>query len=145
MPVFLVALSVVLVVLIAMVVVGREARRLDTVAPRTAYVLDRAVEYVASSVSPASQARLSHSEVRQLILLHVERLSARGLAPEDVTDRRQDLDLPLFVDETDEIGHLLGVASETGLDVTDADVAAVLAAHLRYLDSIGAIGPRAEL
>jgi hypothetical protein len=88
---------------------------------------------------------LSHADVRQLILLHLERLSARGLAPEDVTDRRQDLELPLFVDETDEIGYLLGAASGQGVDVEDEDVAAVLAAHLRYLDSAGAVGPRAEL
>ena len=145
MPVFLIVVSVVLVVAIALIVVGREARRLDTVAPRTAYLLDGAVQYVADSIAPASQARLSHADVRALVLLHLERLSARGLAPEDVTDRRQDLELPLFVDETDEIGYLLGVASASGLDVEDEDVAAVLAAHLRYLDSVGAIGPRAEL
>ena len=145
MAVFLIVVSVVLVVAIALIVVGREARRLDTVAPRTAYLLDAAVQYVADSIAPASQARLSHADVRALVLLHLERLSARGLAPEDVTDRRQDLELPLFVDETDEIGYLLGVASASGLDVEDEDVAAVLAAHLRYLDSVGAIGPRAEL
>ena len=145
MPVFLIVVSVVLVVAIALIVVGREARRLDTVAPRTAYLLDGAVQYVADSIAPASQARLSHADVRALVLLHLERLEGRGLAPEDVTDRRQDLELPLFVDETDEIGYLLGVASASGLDVEDEDVAAVLAAHLRYLDSVGAVGPRAEL
>jgi hypothetical protein len=142
--VFLIVLSVVLVVAIALIVVGREARRLDTVAPRTAYLLDSAVQYVADSVAPASQARLSHADVRALVLLHLERFEGRGLAPEDVTDRRQDLELPLFVDETDEIGYLLGAASASGLDVEDEDVAAVLAAHLRYLDSVGAVGPRAE-
>jgi hypothetical protein len=144
MAVFLIVLSVVLVVAIALIVVGREARRLDTVAPRTAYVLDGAVQYVADSIAPASQARLSHPDVRSLILLHLDRFEGRGLAPEDVTDRRQDLELPLFVDETDEIGYLLGAASASGLDVQDEDVAAVLAAHLRYLDSVGAVGPRAE-
>ncbi len=145
MPVFLIVVSVVLVVAIALIVVGREARRLDTVAPRTAYLLDAAVQYVADSIAPASQARLSHADVRALVLLHLERLSVKGLVPEDVTDRRQDLELPLFVDETDEIGYLLGAASASGPDVEDEDVAAVLAAHLRYLDSVGAVGPRAEL
>jgi hypothetical protein len=142
--IFLIVVSVVLVVAIALIVVGREARRLDTVAPRTAYLLDGAVQYVADSITPASQARLSHADVRSLVLLHLERLEGRGLAPEDVIDRRQDLELPLFVDETDEIGYLLGVASARGLEVEDEDVAAVLTAHLRYLDSIGAVGPRAE-
>jgi hypothetical protein len=138
-------LAVILVVAIALIVVGREARRLDTVAPRTAYLLDGAVQYIAESISPASQNRLSHADVRALVLLHLERLEGRGLAPEDVTDRPQDLELPLFVDETDEIGFLLGAASFHDLQVEDEDVAAVLAAHLRYLDSVGAVGPRAEL
>jgi hypothetical protein len=84
----LIVLSVVLVVVIALIVVGREARRLDTVAPRTAYILDAAVQYVADSIAPASQARLSHADVRALVLLHLERFEGRGLAPEDVTDRR---------------------------------------------------------
>ena len=145
MPVFLIFLSVVLVVAIALIVVGREARRLDTVAPRTAYHLESAVAYVSDSIAPASQARLTPGEVRSLILLHLERFELRGLAPQDVTDRRQDLELPLFVDETDEIGYLLGAAATAGLDVEDEDVAAVLAAHLRYLNSVGAVGPRAEL
>lgn len=145
MVVLLIVLSVVLVVAIALIVIGREARRLDTVAPRTAYLLDGAVQYVADSIAPASQARLSHADVRALVLLHLERFEGRGLAPEDVTDRRQDLELPLFVDETDEIGYLLGAASAAGLEVEDEDVAAVLAAHLRYLDSVGAVGPRAVL
>jgi hypothetical protein len=38
----------------------------------------------------------------------------RGLTPVDVTDRQQDVVLPLFVDETDEIGSLFGTASDTG-------------------------------
>ena len=145
MAIFLIALSVVLVIAIALIVVGREARRLDTVAPRTAYHLESAVAYVSDSIAPASQARLTPGEVRQLILLHLQRFEDRGLAPADVTDRQQDLELPLFVDETDEIGYLLGAAGEQGIDATDEDIAAVLAAHLRYLDSVGAVGPRAEL
>jgi hypothetical protein len=141
----LIVLAVILVLAIATVVVGREARRLDAVAPRTAYVLDDAVVYVADHLSSASQARLTHDEVRSLVLLHLDRLSGKGLTPDDVVDRRQDLEIPLFVDETDEIGYLLGRATAADLSVEDQDVAAVLAAHLGYLDAVGAIGPRVEL
>jgi hypothetical protein len=145
MDIALIVLAVILVPVIAAVVVGREAHRLDSVAPRTAYVLDDAVTYVADGLAPVSQARLTHGEVRQLLLLHLDRMDNRGLTPVDVTDRQQDVTLPLFVDETDEIGFLLGAAGGVGLDVSDEDVAAVVAAHLRYLNAVGAVGPRAEL
>lgn len=137
----LIVLAVVLVLAIATVVVGREAHRLDAVAPRTAYVLDDAVVFVAETLPPVSQARLTLGEVRQLLVLHLDRLGGKGLTPNDVVDRRQDLFVPLFVDETDEIGYLLGVATDAGIAVEDVDVAAVLTRHLHYLDLIGAIGP----
>ena len=37
---------------IAAVVVGREARRLDSVAPRSVYIVDEAVEFVAEYLPP---------------------------------------------------------------------------------------------
>ncbi len=56
--VFAVAAAV-LVFVLAAVVVGREARRLDAVAPRVIYNVDEAVEFVSARLPDATQARLT--------------------------------------------------------------------------------------
>jgi cytochrome b len=50
---------------IAAGVVGREAHRLDAVAPRSVYVVDEAVEFVAEYLPTDSQARLTPAELEQ--------------------------------------------------------------------------------
>ena len=142
--VVLIVVAVVIVFVVAAVTVGREAHRLDSVAPRALYDLDQAVEFVADEVPGASQARLTHDEVRQLLRIHMGRLHHLGLQPLDVTDRRQDIAVPTFLEEVDEVAYVIGGAEANALDVTDDDVAAVVDAHLRYLDAIGAVGPRAS-
>ena len=61
--------AAVAVFVIAAVVVGREAHRLDAVAPRVVYRLDEAVEFVGDRVPPATQARLTPGEVEQLLVV----------------------------------------------------------------------------
>ena len=61
--------AAVAVFVIAAVVVGREAHRLDAVAPRVVYHLDEAVEFVADRVPPATQARLTPAELEQLLVV----------------------------------------------------------------------------
>ena len=139
----LIVAAAIVVFVIAALTVGREARRLDAVAPRALYVLDEAVAYVAEQVPDESQARLTHDEVAQLLRIHMGRLHHLGLQPEDVTDRPQDIAVPTFLEEVDEVAYVIGGAEVNGLDVADGDVAAVVDAHQRYLDAIGAVGPAA--
>lgn len=129
---------------IAAAVVGREAHRLDAVAPRAIYDVDEAVVYVCDAVPPLSQARLTPDEVRQLLRIHMGRLHQLGLQPVDVWDRRQDIAVPTFLEEVDEVAYVIGGAEVNGLEVTDDDVAAVVTSHLAYLDRIGAVGPPAS-
>jgi hypothetical protein len=128
---------------IAAATIGREAHRLDGVAPRAIYDIDDAIAYVADAIPDASQARLTHGEVRQLLRIHMGRLHQLGLQPADVTDRRQDIALPTFLEEVDEVAYVIGGADVNDLDVQDQDVAEVVARHLEYLDAIGAVGPPA--
>jgi hypothetical protein len=144
-------LSVVLLVVAALIVfaigalvVGREARRLDSVAPRALYDLDEAVAYVADQLPESSQARLTPGEVLQLLRIHMGRLHDFGLQPDDVTDRRQDIAVPTFLEEVDEVAYVIGGAEVNDVDVLDEDVAFVVEAHLAYLDAIGAVGPPAD-
>jgi len=133
------------VFVIAAVVIGREARRLDAVAPRAVYELDDAVAYVASRIPADSQARLTFDEVRQLLVAHMRWLHKRGLQPGDVIDRRQDIDDEVVVNEETLTAWLLGEAERLSIDlVDDVDAVHVVQAHLAYFGEIGAVGPRAS-
>ena len=137
-------LAAVIVFVIAAVVIGREAHRLDAVAPRVVYNLDEAVEFVGDRVPPATQARLTPQELEQLLTFHLRWLHAKGLQPRDVVDRRQDIDTPTVIDEDSLVGFILGEAEREGVDVLDdVDVVAVVDAHLAYFEAIGAVGPPA--
>ncbi|MEY4371647.1 MAG: hypothetical protein RL219_416 [Actinomycetota bacterium] len=133
----------VLVFAIAAGTIGREARRLDALAPRAVYMVEQAVEFVADSIPPAAQARLTYDELEQLLTFHMRWLHARGLQPDKVIDRRQDIVLPIIVEETTEVAYLLGESEAAGLEVLDEDVAHVVDAHRAYFAAIGAVGPQA--
>ena len=139
------AASVVGVFVIAAVVIGREARRLDAVAPRAVYELDDAVASVAARIPADSQARLTFDEVRQLLVAHMRWMHARGLQPGDVIDRRQDIGDEVVVNEETLTAWLLGEAERQSIDlVDDVDAVHVVQAHLAYFEEIGAVGPRAS-
>src|SRR3990170_8454269 len=99
--------AVVIVFVMAAVVVGREAHRLDAVAPRVIYNVNEAVEFVSDRVPPATQARLTPDELEQLLVFHLRWLHAKGLQPVDVTDRRQDIATPTVIDEDTVVGFIL--------------------------------------
>lgn len=130
---------------IAAGVVGREAHRLDAVAPRAVYEIGQAVDFVSDRVPPATQARLTPQDVERLLGLHLRWLHAKGLQPSNVTDRRQDLLDPTVISDETLIGYLLGAAEDEGVELLDdVDAVAVVDAHLDYLAAIGAVGPTAE-
>ena len=140
------ALAAIAVFAIAAGAIGREAHRLDAIAPRAVYRLDEAVDFVADRLPVASQARLTPAEVEQLLIAHLNWLHDRGLQPDRVVDRRQDIVETVVVREDDLIAHLLGVADGLGVELLDdVDAVNVVDAHLAYLDAIGAIGPDAPL
>src|SRR5689334_4174238 len=130
--IFILVVAAVAVFAIAAVVIGREAHRLDAVAPRATYVLDDAVDYVADHLPPESQARLTHDEVRR-----------HGLQPPVAGDHVQDIADQVVVEETDAAGYLIGQVEARGMDVDDVDVVNVVDAHLAYFETIGAVGPPA--
>jgi hypothetical protein len=139
-------LAALLVFAIAAGTIGREAHRLDSVAPRAVYQLDEAVDFVADRLPEASQARLTPAEVETLLRLHLRWLHAKGLQPDRVVDHVQDIDEQVVITEDTLVAYLLGAAEEEGVEVLDdVDVVAVTEAHLEYFDAIGAVGPQAGL
>jgi hypothetical protein len=138
-------LAAVVVFVIAAVVVGREAHRLDAVAPRSVYIVDEAVEFVAEYLPPETQARLTPDELEQLLTFHMRWLHAKGLQPSNVIDRRQDIAKPVVVSEDTLAGYLLAEAENHGIEILDdVDVVNVVDAHLAYFTAIGAVGPIAD-
>ena len=130
--------------LIAAVVIGREARRLDAVAPRSVYLIDEAVEFVAEYLPEETQARLTPDELEQLLTFHMRWLHSKGLQPTNVVDRRQDIDELVVVGEDTLAAYLIGEAERNGIEILDdVDVVNVVDAHLAYFDAIGAVGPKA--
>ncbi len=137
--------SALAVFVIAAVVVGREAQRLDMVAPRVIYDIDQAADYVARSLPSNTQARLTMDEVRQLLLAHLSWMNDKGLTPLDVTDRVQNISIPVVVDEDTLAAYLLKEASRRGVEILDdVDVVHVADAHMGYFAAIGAVGPKAD-
>jgi len=126
--------------------IGREAHRLDAVAPRAVYQLDEAVDFVADRLPPASQARLTPAEVEALLVAHVRWLHEHGLQPDRAVDARQAISDQVVVSEDALVAHLLGVADEAGVELLDdVDAVNVVDAHLQYFEAIGAVGPHAPL
>lgn len=131
---------------IAAGVIGREARRLDSVAPRAVYILDEAVDFVCDRLPPESQARLTPGEVEQLLLFHMQWLHEQGLQPDDVVDLPQSIEKPVVITEDTLTAYLLGEAEANGVDLLDdVDAVNVVEAHLAYFGAIGAVGPPAGL
>ena len=130
---------------IAALVIGREARRLDSVAPRAVYDLDQAIEFVADRLPAETQSRLTFDELRVLLKLHMRWIHEKGLQPADVIDRPQDITDVIVLGEETLTAYLLGKAEESRIEVLDdVDVVHVVRAHLAYFESIGAVGPSAS-
>lgn len=133
------------VFVIAAAVVGREAHRLDAVAPRSVYIVDEAVEFVAEYLPDATQSRLTPGELEQLLTFHMRWLHTKGLQPTKVVDRRQDIATPVVITEDTLAAYLLGESERAGIEIlADVDVVNVVDGHLAYFKAIGAIGPTAD-
>lgn len=130
---------------IAAVVVGREAHRLDAIPPRSVYIPEEALEFVAEYLPEATQSRLTPDDLEQLLRFHMQWLHSKGLQPSNVIDRRQDIAEPVVISELTVAAYLLGEAERNGVEVLDdTDVVNVVDAHLAYFEAIGAVGPTAD-
>ncbi len=130
---------------IAAVAIGREARRLDSVAPRAVYLLNDAVAFVAERLPVDSQSRLTFDEVERLLVAHMRWMHAKGLQPSNVVDRPQDIDEEVVASEETLTAWLLGEAERREIDLLDdVDAVRVVQAHLAYFEEIGAVGPKAS-
>lgn len=133
-------LAAVIVVVIALVTVGRITGELVDAAPTSIYDLDEAVAFVADRLPDEVTAELSFDDVRSLLTWHIEYLEERGVARQQGVD--QIAAGPLVAAENDAVAHVLGRAATAGMELSDVWVVLVLDADAAYLEAIGAIGPQ---
>ena len=139
-------IAALLVFAIAAGTVGREAHRLDAVAPRAVYQLDEAVDFVADRLPAASQARLTPGEVDELLRAHLRWMHDQGLQPDKAVDARQAIDEQVVITDDALVAYLLAEAERLGVELLDdVDAVKVVDAHLAYFEAIGAVGPQAPL
>ena len=134
-----IVIAAVLVVVIALVAVGRVTGTLDGQAPPSVYAVDEAVEFVADRLPDEVTAELSFDDVRAILQWHIEYLADRGVAVGKGDDRL--ISGPLVAAEDDALAYVLGRAAEADMAVDDVWVVQVLDANEAYLRAIGAIGP----
>lgn len=137
--------GLVMVVVIGLVVLGRETARLAAAARTAVFDMSQAVEYIADRLPPDAQARLSHDDVRWILLADADHIEERS-DPVGASDGADD-GIPGFgpiVDEDGAVARILLAADASGRDLADEDVASVLDGRSAYLRAIGAVGPEAE-
>jgi hypothetical protein len=129
------------VIAIALVTVGRVVGRLSVEPPVSVFDEDEAVAWIADRLPYEVQARLSHEDVRRIVLWHLEYLEHEGVATETAFEEAPD---NVVVGEDDALAYVLGQATDAGLDADDTQIALVIDTERAYLAAIGAIGPEAR-
>jgi hypothetical protein len=156
---FFALITIIAVVVIGLVAVGRVTLTLAEQPRRSNYDLDEAVEYVADNLPYEVSAVLSYDDVRSILGWHIDYLESKGIAYESddelettgadsaddqertpVDERWRPSSGPVLADDDEALAYVLGVAAERGLDVDDVHVAHVLHEERGYLAAIGAIG-----
>jgi hypothetical protein len=133
-------LAVAAVFAIAAVVVGREARRLGSVAPRPVFDFEEAVAWVCRHVGDDVAAVLTPDDVRQILNWHLEYFRLKGLSTNGDSASTEG---PVVVGGAETVDFVLTRAEASGSTYTPAQVHAVLDAQMTYLEAIGAVGPTA--
>jgi hypothetical protein len=136
-------LGVVMVVVIGLVVIGRETARLAAAARPAVFDMAEAVEFIADRLPPETQARISHDDVRWVLLADADLLEESTAAPVARGDDTGAEDERIVVDEDAAVARILALADASGREIADEDVAAVLDGRAAYLEAIGAVGPQA--
>lgn len=151
---FFALFALVVVVVIALVVVGGETARLAQMVRPAVFDVGEAVEVIADALPPDAQARLTHDDVRWILLADADLLEETTAGPQErrypwsrrpVADGPGDgldaIDPGPVVDQDLAVARILALADESGRELADEDIVSVLDARLIFLDNIGAVGP----
>jgi hypothetical protein len=116
--------------------------------------LGEAVDFIADRLPAGAQARLSHDDVRWVLLADADLLEASTAGPPErrypwsrrpapIAGDARDAGDDAVVEDVAAVARILAVADASGRELEDEDVVAVLDGRLAYLEAIGAVGPQA--
>ncbi len=139
MAILILVVTTFIVFAIAAITIGRETHRLDSVSPAPALELVDAVDWIAERLPESVSAQITYEDVRDLVTWHLQMLDADGVRQDspDMTDF-------VIVEDQGAVGALVERAAQSGRDLTEEQVRAVLDGELAYLRAIGAVGPLAD-
>ena len=141
----LAGVAVVLVVVIGLVVVGRETNKLRHTARPAVFDMTEAVEFIADRLPPEVASQLTHDDVPWILWTDVDLLedvtAPERAAGADDEPAMAPVSGVAVVDPDRAVALILGRADEEERELTDAHVVAVLDGRMEYLAAIGAIGP----
>ncbi|MFN8035210.1 MAG: hypothetical protein U0V73_04685 [Acidimicrobiia bacterium] len=127
------------VVVVAAVFVGREARRLTDRPMAPIFSEDEAYEWVVEELPDIVAATLTPDDVRRILRLQTEYLEHRGVTSASVGSDGADV----VVDAGELERFVIDRAAAQGEAYLPEQVSAVIETQLRYLHAIGAVGPEA--
>ena len=127
--------AVVLVVAITFVIaaafIGRESALLATREHRPTYRLPDAVAFVADKLDEVHAGRLTHDELGDLLMVHIERLQDQAEAGVGARE-------PEVTDDPGVVA-VAAAAAQRDMDVPLDTVMSVMSLHLDYLRALGAL------
>jgi len=139
----LIAAAAVLVVVIAVVAIGRVSAQLAVAPGTSVYDLADAVDFVVERLPDTLTAKLSHDDVEQILRWRLNHLRAEGLATTGDADEvaalaRRGVHI---ADEETAIDDVMADVRGSQRDIDEVDVVVVLDLETDYLRAIGAVGP----
>lgn len=135
--VVLAVIAAVGVVVIGLVVVGRETALLSGQARPAVFDLEEAVGFISDRLPDDVAGRLTSDDVRWVLRSDAETL-------EEATESAELVQLgPEYLDEDAALARVLAQSDVESRGLSDADIATVLEGRTAYLQAIGAIGPEA--
>lgn len=132
----LTVVAVVLTLVVAAGVVGRETQRLARTRIQRVFQFEEAVAWICDNVAYEVAAVLSPDDVRTILNWHLEYFRHKGVATNGTGEPS---DEPVFVTSAETVEFVLQRATDSGADYTPEQIHAVLEAEMGYLDEIGAL------
>ena len=144
-----VAIAVAAVVVIAIYAINRVTTQLSAQPATSVYDLYEARDFVADRLPDQLTAKLSSSDVEQILRWRLNHLREQGLATLGRVDEDAELAAKaatrrgrdIVEEDTEVIDAVLARALDSDLDIDEVDVVVVLDLEVDYLRAIGAIGP----
>lgn len=135
-----VVVGALVVIGIGLVAIGAVTGRLAAEPPRSVFVLDEAVQYIAERLPDETTAVISYEDVGKVVSWHLDYLEQKGVAGVTDDDLESLPEGPVVTDDDESVAYVIGRANDDGLALDDVHVFQILEAEQDYLRAIGAVG-----